>query len=60
MSGFGAHIVRVRKVTSGSLPPLADIRQRLENDWREANRKAREDKAYQALLDGYTIRIAKP
>ncbi len=59
-SGFGAHIVRVRKVTSGSIPPLADIRQAVENDWREANRKAREEKAYQALLDGYTIRIAKP
>ena len=59
-SGFGAHIVRARKVTSGSLPPLAGIRQAVENDWREANRKAREDKAYQALLDGYTIRIAKP
>jgi hypothetical protein len=32
----------------------------VENDWREANRTARENAAYQALLDGYTIRIAKP
>ena len=59
-SGFGAHIVRVRKVSAGSAPSLSKIRQKVENDWREANRKSREGKAYQALLDGYTIRIAKP
>jgi peptidyl-prolyl cis-trans isomerase C len=59
-SGFGAHIVRVRKVSAGAVPPFAQIRQRLENDWREANRQSREAKAYQALLDGYSVRIAKP
>jgi peptidyl-prolyl cis-trans isomerase C len=59
-SGFGPHIVRVRKVSAGSVPPLAQIRQAVENDWREANRLSREAKAYQALLDGYTVRIAKP
>ena len=59
-SGFGEHIVRVRKVVAGSVPPLSTIRQSVENDWRAANRKARETRAYQALLDGYTIRIAKP
>jgi peptidyl-prolyl cis-trans isomerase C len=60
MSGFGSHIVRVSKRGQGTLPPLARIRQKVENDWRQANRKAREDKAYQALLDSYTIKIAKP
>jgi peptidyl-prolyl cis-trans isomerase C len=59
-SGFGQHLVRVRDKSDGKLPPLAQIRQTVENDWRQANRKAREDKAYQALLDGYTIKIAKP
>ncbi|MFM2257794.1 MAG: hypothetical protein RIQ28_1641, partial [Pseudomonadota bacterium] len=37
-----------------------DVRQQVENDWRSATQKAREAKAYQALLDGYTIQIAKP
>ncbi len=60
LSGFGQHIVRVRKVAPGSVPPLAEIHKAVENDWREANRARREDRAYQALLDGYTIRIAKP
>ncbi len=59
-SGFGLHLVRVRKVTPGTLPPLASVRQRVENDWRAATAKDREAKAYQALLDGYRIRIEKP
>ena len=59
-SGFGLHLVRLRKLTPGAVPPLASVRKAVENDWREANRVTRENAAYQALLDGYTIRIAKP
>jgi peptidyl-prolyl cis-trans isomerase C len=59
-SGFGQHLVRLRKLTPGAVPPLTSVRKAVENDWREANRLARENAAYQALLDGYTIRIAKP
>jgi peptidyl-prolyl cis-trans isomerase C len=59
-SGFGQHLVRLRKLTPGAVPPLSAVRKAVENDWREANRVARENAAYQALLDGYTIRIAKP
>jgi peptidyl-prolyl cis-trans isomerase C len=59
-SGFGQHLVRVRAVAAGKAPALSDVRQRVENDWRAETAKAREAKAYQALLDGYTITIAKP
>jgi peptidyl-prolyl cis-trans isomerase C len=59
-SGFGQHLVRVRAVTAGRKPVLTEVRQRVENDWRSGTSKAREAKAYQALLDGYTITIAKP
>lgn len=59
-SGFGLHLVRVRAMTLGTPPKLADIRQRVENDWRAETAKAREAAAYQALLDSYTITIAKP
>lgn len=59
-SGFGLHLVRVRDVRAPSIPKLADVRQIVENDWRAATYKDREAKAYQALLDGYKIRIAKP
>jgi peptidyl-prolyl cis-trans isomerase C len=59
-SGFGLHLVRLRNVQVLAKPILADVRQAVENDWRAATYKQREAKAYQALLDGYTIRIAKP
>jgi peptidyl-prolyl cis-trans isomerase C len=59
-SGFGTHLVRIRSVEAATPPNLADVRQQVENDWRAATIEARKAKAYQALLDGYTIRIAKP
>lgn len=59
-SGFGQHLVRVRAFSPGRKPQLSQVRQRVENDWRAETAKAREAKAYQALLDGYTIAIAKP
>lgn len=59
-SGFGVHVVRVTRVDMPAKPRLADVRQAVENDWREATAEAREAKAYQALLDGYTIRIERP
>lgn len=59
-SGFGLHLVRIRAVQASTRPRLADVRQRLENDWRAQTAKEREAKAYQTLLDSYTIKIAKP
>ena len=59
-SGFGTHLVRLRRATQGRKPALAEVRQQVENDWRAATAKERENRAYQALLDGYDIRIAKP
>ncbi len=59
-SGFGLHLVRLRAVKTSDKPNLAQVRQTVENDWRAATLADREAKAYQALLDGYTIRIATP
>lgn len=59
-SGFGQHLVRIRALSIGQKPSLAAVRQRVENDWRSETAKVREAAAYQALLDGYTITIAKP
>lgn len=59
-SGFGLHLVRVRSVAVPGKPKLATVRQAVENDWRAATAEARRANAYQALLDGYTIRIKKP
>lgn len=59
-SGFGQHLVRLRDVQMPAKPQLADVRQAVENDWRAATYQVREAMAYQALLDGYAIRIEKP
>jgi len=59
-SGFGLHLVRIGAVQASAKPKLADVRQQLENDWRAQTVKDREAKAYQTLLDSYTIKIAKP
>lgn len=59
-SGFGWHAVRIREVVAIGTPPLSDIRQMVSNDWRAETQAKREAAAYQALLDGYDIRIAKP
>jgi len=60
ISGFGAHIVHVRSVKADGKPQLAEVRRKVENDWRATTAKQREAKAYQALLDGYTIKIENP
>jgi hypothetical protein len=59
-SGFGMHLVRVRNQQAPQKPQLSAVRQPVENDWRLATVKQREAKAYQTLLDGYTIQISKP
>jgi peptidyl-prolyl cis-trans isomerase C len=59
-SGLGTHRVRVRDRSAAKMPNLSDVRADVERDWRAETRRARVEAAYQALLDGYTIKIAKP
>jgi len=59
-SGYGTHLIRLRAVEKPTKAKLADVRQAVENDWRAATNQTREAKAYQALLDGYSIEIEKP
>lgn len=60
LSGYGLHLVRMRAVQVDARPKLADVRQQVENDWRAETLETRQARAYQALLDGYTVRIANP
>lgn len=59
-SGYGLHLVRVRAAQVDAQPKLADVRQQVENDWRAETLTQRQARAYQALLDGYTVKIAEP
>jgi len=60
VSGFGLHLVRIDQRVQPPRPRLADVRQRLENDWRsDAIRKA-QDAHLQQLLDSYAVEIKRP
>lgn len=58
-SGFGWHLIRLRARTAGRVPPLADIRGRVESDWRNETLAQRRDDAYQLLRDAYQVDIQK-
>ena len=56
-SALGWHLVRLRDKQPGRLPPLASIRQRVEDDWRAETGRARQEAAYRSLREAYTVRI---
>lgn len=58
-SGFGWHVVRLRTRDPGEVPPLADIRERVENDWRAETAARRRDEAYALLRGAYKVTIAR-
>ena len=54
-SGFGWHLVRLRAREPGELPPLANVRDRVEADWRNATIAERREEAYRTLRNAYRI-----
>lgn len=56
-SALGWHLVRLTAKSPGALPGLAEIRGRVEDDWRAETGRARQDRAYKVLRDAYTVRI---
>lgn len=59
VSGFGWHVVRLREREVGAVPPLAEIRERVLNDWRVRTKEEREEQAYQLLRDAYTVTVER-
>ena len=59
-SGLGLHLVKIASRTAPPPPRLAEVRQRLENDWRSAAIKRAEDESYRQLLEGYDVVIEQP
>lgn len=59
-SGFGLHLVKVEQREVPPPPRLADVRQRLENDWRSAAVRSAQDAQLQTLLAGYDVVIERP
>ncbi|WP_114521427.1 peptidylprolyl isomerase [Altererythrobacter sp. ZODW24] len=56
-SGFGFHLVRLRDATNGPVPPLAEIRDRVENDWRAETMAKRRGEAFAILRDAYDVTL---
>ena len=56
-SALGWHLVRLRAKEPGVVPPLAAIRGRVEDDWRAETGRTRQDAAYRALREAYTVKI---
>ena len=59
-SGFGLHLVKVEQRKQPPPPRLAEVRQRLENDWRSAAVRTAEDAQLKALIDSYDVVIERP
>ena len=59
-SGLGLHLVKIDARKVPAAPRLADVRARLENDWRSAAIKQAEEKTYRQLLEGYDVVIEQP
>jgi peptidyl-prolyl cis-trans isomerase C len=58
-SGFGWHLVRLRNRVVGTPPELADIRDRVEADWRSSTEAQRRKDAYEMLRSAYRVSVEK-
>lgn len=59
-SGAGLHLVRIDRRDPSPAPRLADVRQKVENDWRSAATQKAVGEAYVKLLEGYDVVIERP
>lgn len=59
-SAYGVHLVRVKGRTDARLPDLADIRQRVEQDWRVARAEEMRTAFGEALLAQYRVTLPDP
>ena len=58
-SGYGWHLVRITDKSEPSLPPLSDIRDRVETEWRAAKTREVRENFGQALLKRYSVNLPR-
>ena len=56
-SGLGRHFVQILDRQPGHLPPLEQIRDRVEREWRIEQQQAQKEAAYRRLREGYEVII---
>jgi hypothetical protein len=59
-SGYGLHLVRLEQRVDASAPTLADVRERVEQDWRDDRRRRANEAGYQELLAQYVVTVDVP
>jgi len=59
-SGYGLHLVYVTGKEPARLPELAEVRNRVEQEWIFTRKKEMKEAMYQKLLERYTVVIEKP
>lgn len=58
-SGYGWHMVRLMARGGGDIPPLAEVRQQVENDWRAETSDARQRAAWRLLRNAYRVTVER-
>lgn len=59
-SAYGLHLVRVSAQLAPRLPDVAELRERLTEEWHASRREERQRRAIEALRSRYRVHIAAP
>jgi len=59
LSGFGLHLVFVRKRVGGRLPELTEVREMVKRDWMFEKQKELKDAAYAKIRERYTVVVER-
>jgi len=59
LSGFGLHLVFVKKRVGGRLPELNEVREMVKRDWMFERQKELKDAAYAKIRERYTVVVER-
>lgn len=59
-SGYGLHLVFVKKRVEGRLPGLDEVREKVKREWAFARQKELKDATYREIKKRYVVTIEKP
>ena len=60
LSGYGVHLVRVQEVIEPPPPQLAEVRKRVQQDWKASRSEEINEQFYDTLREQYTVIIEQP
>lgn len=60
VSGYGLHLVHVKKIEAGALPGLAAIRPAVEREWQAQQRRQAKEALLEQLRSKYDVKIEGP